>query len=46
MTTVKGLGHFLAALKAFKMQKELHHCFMTLKVFDTEKETLSLSYDF
>ena len=29
--------HFLTALKAFKTERELHHCFTTLKVFNPEK---------
>ena len=45
--TEKGLCcHFLTALRASKTQKELHRCLTTLKVFNTEKTTLSLSYDF
>ena len=45
--TEKGLGHFLTAPRASKTQKELHHCLTTLtKVFNTEKRTPSLSYDF
>ena len=29
-------GHFITALKAFKTERELHHCLMTLKVFNAE----------
>ena len=42
----KGLCHFLTALKASKTQKQFHHCLATLKVFNTEKRSPSLSYDF
>ena len=30
-------GHFLAALKAFKTQRELHHCLAALQFFNTKK---------
>ena len=30
MTNEKGIGNFLTTLKAFKTQKELHHCLTTL----------------
>ena len=45
MKRKKGLGHFLAAFKAFKTQKEIHH-YKTLEVFNTEKRTPSLFDDF
>ena len=38
-------GHFLTALKAFKTQRELHHCLRALKAFNTEKKTPLLYYD-
>ena len=30
-------SHFITALKAFKTERELHHCLMTLKVLNSEK---------
>ena len=33
-------------VKAFETQIELHHSFTTLKVFNAEKRTPLLSYDF
>ena len=44
-TEKNSYGHFLTALKAFKTQRELHHCLTALKVFDTGKRTPLLSYD-
>ena len=34
--------HFLAALKAFKTKRELHHCLTTLKVFNSEKDAITV----
>ena len=35
-------GHFLTAVKAFKTQRELHHCLAALKVFNPEKDTITV----
>ena len=36
-------GHFLTALKAFETERELHHCFVTPKVFNPEKRHIIVS---
>ena len=35
-------GNFLKALKAFKTERELHHCFTTLKVFNSQKDAITI----
>ena len=35
-------GHILTAFKAFKTETELHHCVATLKVFDSEKNAITV----
>ena len=45
VTTGKGLGHFLMALKTFTTQKEIHYCYTAIKAFNTEKRTPLLSYN-
>ena len=35
-------GHFLTALKAFKTERELHHCLANLKVFNSEKDAITV----
>ena len=44
MTTKKGLGHFLTALKVSKTQKETHHCITTLEVTNRilKKDTITV----
>ena len=43
MTTKKNYyGHFPTALKDFKTKRELHHCLTTLKVFNSEKDAITV----
>ena len=35
-------GQFLTALKAFKTERELHHCLKIPKDFNSEKDAISL----
>ena len=35
-------GHILTALKAFKTERELHHCLTTPKVFNSEKGAITV----
>ena len=38
----KGLDHFLTAHKAFKTQKELHHCLRLLEFLILKKNTIAV----
>ena len=35
-------GHILMALNAFKTERKLHHCLTTLKVFNSEKDAITV----